>query len=105
MNTRGLLFGLAAGAGALYVARGVGVFGEEQGAGVEGDDVDNEPPSVIDSIINMASNQVTNPTALSDRGLQMLMGFEGFSPTPYSDFKGNSIGYGHLIKAGETLTH
>ena len=29
--------------------------------------------------------------------------FEGFSATPYPDHKGYSVGFGHLIKAGETL--
>lgn len=41
---------------------------------------------------------------LSDAGLQALAQREGFSATPYWDHKGYSIGYGHLIKAGENLT-
>ncbi|OCS48882.1 hypothetical protein BEK67_19675 [Ralstonia pickettii] len=42
---------------------------------------------------------------LSDAGLQALAQREGFSATPYWDHKGYSIGYGHLIKAGENLTN
>lgn len=41
---------------------------------------------------------------LSSAGRAKLENFEGFSATPYSDHKGNSIGYGHLIKLGESLT-
>lgn len=44
-----------------------------------------------------------NPTALSSDGLEALMDREGFSSTPYYDFKGSSIGYGHLIKPGESF--
>lgn len=40
---------------------------------------------------------------LSDDGLEFLKSREGFAPTRYSDHKGYSIGYGHLIKAGESF--
>jgi lysozyme len=55
------------------------------------------------------SNEVTgmsyadNPTGLSDAGLAALKQRESFSPTSYPDFKGRSIGYGHLIKDGENI--
>jgi len=42
---------------------------------------------------------------LSAYGLDMLADLEGFSATPYADYKGSSIGYGHLIKPGEDLTY
>ncbi|MFZ3221284.1 MAG: lysozyme, partial [Rhodoferax sp.] len=45
-----------------------------------------------------------NPTTMSGTGLAALQKREGFSATPYADHKGYSIGYGHLIKAGENLT-
>jgi lysozyme len=62
----------------------------------------------LGGLASEAMNQMTpdnfsNPTALSSDGLQQLMGREGFSATPYSDFKGSSIGYGHLILAGESF--
>ena len=62
----------------------------------------------LSGLANEAMNQVTpdnfsNPTTLSSDGLQQLMGREGFSATPYSDFKGSSIGYGHLILSGESF--
>lgn len=43
--------------------------------------------------------------SLSAAGRARLEGFEGFSATPYPDHKGNSIGFGHLIKPGENLTY
>lgn len=42
----------------------------------------------------------------SDAGLEMLMSFEGFSPTPYPDPPGSgkySIGFGHQIKPWESF--
>lgn len=42
---------------------------------------------------------------LSYDGLQRLKTEEGFSATPYFDYHGNSIGYGHLIRPGEDLTY
>ena len=64
--------------------------------------------------MNSIANQVTaaatpspadNPTTLSPAGIAALQAREGFSATPYSDHKGNSIGFGHLIKPGESLTY
>ena len=45
-----------------------------------------------------------NASALSAAGLDKIKAFEGFSATAYPDHKGNSIGYGHLIKAGDGLS-
>lgn len=42
---------------------------------------------------------------LSQQGLDLLKQREGFSAVPYWDFRGYSIGYGHLIKPGENLTN
>ncbi len=39
---------------------------------------------------------------ISQKGLNMLKRLEGFSPTPYPDAGGYSIGYGHFIKEGES---
>lgn len=44
-----------------------------------------------------------NPDSISPEGLAALQMREGFSATPYSDHKGYSIGFGHLIKPGENL--
>lgn len=38
---------------------------------------------------------------LSDKGLNVLMSLEPYMAFPYFDFKGYSIGHGHLIKANE----
>ena len=46
----------------------------------------------------------TPPTTLSNAGLDALKTREGFSPTPYPDHKGYSIGYGHLILPTESFT-
>lgn len=40
----------------------------------------------------------------SDNGLEVIKRFEGFSPVPYQDAQGWSIGYGHFIKPDEILT-
>lgn len=40
---------------------------------------------------------------LTDSGLKLIAEFEGFSATPYPDAQGQSIGYGHFIKAGENI--
>lgn len=40
----------------------------------------------------------------SDNGIQFIKQFEGFSATAYPDSAGkNTIGFGHLIKDGETF--
>lgn len=44
-----------------------------------------------------------NPTAMSADGLARLQAREGFSATKYPDHKGYSVGFGHLIKSGESL--
>ncbi len=42
---------------------------------------------------------------LSDRGLALIIQFEGFSPTVYLDAAGlPTIGYGHLIRDGENFS-
>lgn len=41
---------------------------------------------------------------LSDNALNVIERFEGFSPKPYPDAQGFSIGYGHFIKPGESFT-
>lgn len=51
----------------------------------------------------MNTSPADNPSSMSDSGQAMLRNLEGFSPLPYPDHKGYSIGYGHLIKAGEDL--
>jgi lysozyme len=75
-------------------------------------------PEYAESDLDMWAAAVENlfsvtPTAIegqvmrtiSQQGLDLLKQREGFSATPYWDFHGNSIGYGHLIKPGENLTH
>lgn len=41
---------------------------------------------------------------LSNNALSVIKRFEGFSPTPYPDAQGYSIGYGHFIKPGESYS-
>jgi len=41
---------------------------------------------------------------IADSALKTIKGFEGFSPVPYPDAKGQSIGYGHYIQPGESFT-
>lgn len=42
-----------------------------------------------------------NDLPISEDSLQVLKQLEGFSAKPYFDFKGYSVGYGHLIKPSE----
>lgn len=70
---------------------------------------DNESSPIMnpEGIVNQLNAAVTGgggAMRLSPVGQSRLEGFEGFSATPYADHKGNSIGFGHLIKAGENLT-
>jgi lysozyme len=42
---------------------------------------------------------------VSERAIDIVKDFEGYSSTPYEDSAGNfTIGYGHLIKPGESFT-
>lgn len=52
----------------------------------------------------MAAETGTAIMNFSDNGLEVIKRFEGFSPLPYRDAQGFSIGYGHFIKPGENLT-
>jgi GH24 family phage-related lysozyme (muramidase) len=73
---------------------------------------DNTQEGSIMSLEGLATQAVSaitstpqeNPSVLSGYGLAALQRREGFSAKPYPDHKGFSIGYGHLIKAGENLT-
>lgn len=86
---------------AVMIARGVGAFGTHDGSGAEGGDEEGDGPGLLEQAANVAANAVSNPTSLSAAGLDMLKRFEGFAASPYADHKGQSIGFGHLIKAGE----
>lgn len=59
------------------------------------------------STVQATADQFTTSggASMSAQGLDMLRSLEGFSATPYPDHKGQSIGYGHLIKPGESLTY
>lgn len=48
---------------------------------------------------------VERVTDLFDSTLQLIKRFEGFSPTPYPDAQGYSIGYGHFILPGEAYQY
>jgi GH24 family phage-related lysozyme (muramidase) len=46
-----------------------------------------------------------NIAKVSERGVDIVKDFEGYSATPYKDSAGKlTIGYGHLIKPGESFT-
>lgn len=46
-----------------------------------------------------------NPFQMSAQGLEQLKTREGFSANKYPDHKGYSVGFGHLIKPGESLDY
>lgn len=78
---------------------GAGLIGTDTGEGV-GLDLGG----IMQQVGNAASAAPPdNPATISGAGLSALQQREGFAATPYPDHKGFSIGYGHLIKAGETL--
>ena len=95
--------------GTYLILRGM----EQRGSGGGQITTDNTSEgSIFD--MNSIANQLTaaatpspadNPTTLSQSGIAALQAREGFSATPYADHKGNSIGFGHLIKPGESLTY
>lgn len=103
MKLGAAIVGVSLAVGAAFIARGVGTFDlGGEGSGAESDDTDGEPPTVIEQAANVATNALTgNPATLSANGLVMLGHSEGFSAMAYPDYKGQSIGFGHLIKSGE----
>jgi GH24 family phage-related lysozyme (muramidase) len=66
----------------------------------------NSSSAAADTQANQSNGKTeyTGAMVLSGAGLAMIKKFEGFSAKPYPDHKGFSIGYGHLIKAGENYT-
>lgn len=83
-----------------------------------------DPTTSLDSLENEAENQdqpsehtmldtainkvlgTLSPVAnltISQQGLDYIMRKEGYAAKAYWDYAGYSIGYGHLIKAGEAL--
>jgi len=64
------------------------------------DTITSAPSNLADTVRAATGNVQT----LSAGGLNLIKKFEGFAATPYPDHKGFSIGYGHLIKAGENLS-
>lgn len=110
MQTGPALFAVATVLGGTYLLlQGM----QQRGSGGGDVGTDNSTEGTIFDM-NGIANQVAaaatpsptdNPHSMSADGLERLKQREGFSPTPYSDHKGYSIGYGHLIKAGESLAH
>jgi len=41
---------------------------------------------------------------IAESTIDTIKGFEGFSPVPYIDSNGHSIGYGHYIQPGESFS-
>ena len=76
-----------------------------------GDIVEGDAVFTVDPVPSDWDNNATPlpelsfemPTRLSNEGAVAIATREGFSPTSYPDYKGRSIGFGHLIKTGETF--
>lgn len=72
---------------------------------------ENAPADLVTTVADTVAQVVNtftpapqdNPTACSPEGVDAIATREGFSAIPYPDHKGFSIGFGHLIKAGEDL--
>ena len=59
-------------------------------------------PAPVDKPVEMCAHDCT----ISKSGISMIIKHEGFSPVPYLDVAGlPTIGFGHLIKAGEEFTY
>ena len=58
----------------------------------------NEPETINETGSIYAKN-------ISQRGIEFIKKYEDFSPTPYPDGQGMSIGYGHQIRKGEILNY
>jgi lysozyme len=54
---------------------------------------------------NIAAQLGTEIMKLTDSGLQLIAKFEGFSPYPYKDAQGQSVGFGHFILPSDTFTY
>lgn len=106
MNARPLILfaGLAALSGIAYAAiRRPDTSGE----GVDWPDAPAapwlDPVALFDDAAGAVLGDVMTAQRLSPDGLERLKVEEGFSEVPYYDFKGYSIGYGHLIKGLESF--
>lgn len=96
---------LAGAAAAAWANFGPGA-GDTSGEGVDNPDTDDGSVPSDDPLADLQDTMTATligGMTLSDSGLQAIMTFEGFSSTPYPDFKGSSIGYGHLIKPTENF--
>lgn len=61
--------------------------------------------SGLDREFSAVTAAIRNALQISPAGVDKLTTREGFSATPYKDTAGNwTIGYGHLIKAGESFS-
>ena len=56
-------------------------------------------PNRVDTTSNQKEPGVANDNSLA---VDMIIGFEGFSETPYQDYQQQSIGYGTKAREGET---
>ncbi len=65
----------------------------------------------LEMVIRDAVKKGINPvnmvyaSSISQRGIDFIKKTEDFSPKPYPDSEGISIGYGHQIRPGENLTN
>lgn len=65
---------------------------------------DNEPEQASEEFYHELQNETVFNDGM-DPDYDLIKRFEGFSPTAYLDSAGlSTIGYGHLIKAGEYFT-
>lgn len=68
---------------------------------VKADEVTSAIEDIDDSAPNISGKQPIENFNISEQGKLAIMNFESFMPYEYYDYKGYSIGYGHLITGGE----
>lgn len=64
--------------------------------------IDGQPGEAMAYFDEASGSWVVPPVVEAGSVVEMVKGFEGFSPTPYGDFKQNSIGYGTRAQKGDT---
>lgn len=97
----------AALAGAVYLAKNGGQGSDTDSDSENEAETENNPSehTMIDTALNtvLATISPLASMKISTQGLDYLMRKEGYAAKAYFDYAGYSIGYGHLIKAGEDL--
>lgn len=84
-------------------AEGYGAVDVPEGDDAEQPDVAGEALAPFQHLSDAIEATVNEQQTTSDEGIAALQQREAFSPVPYVDAGGHSIGYGHFILPGESF--